>query len=105
MRMLSTDGLHLRPEGVETIVDDLLTAIHASVLSVPAPDCPCLTEKDFPDHCSTDAISSPPVVSLAATSSSHNHRYVTVVVPEQVSTGLYDWLKATGDELGAIEGI
>ena len=104
MRMLSTDGLHLRPEGVETLADDLLTAIHASVLSVPAPDCPCFTEKDFPVLCSTDAISSPSVVSLAATSSSHN-RYATVVVPEQVSTGMYDWLKATGDGLGAIEGI
>ena len=26
-------------------------------------------------------------------------------VPEQVSTGSYDWLKATGDEMGTIEGI
>ena len=28
-----------------------------------------------------------------------------VVVPEQVSTGLYDWLKATGDEMETIDGI
>ena len=66
MRMLSTDGLHLRHEGVETLADGLLTAIHASVLSVPAIDCPCLTDKDFL------VLSSPSVVSLAATSSSHS---------------------------------
>ena len=28
-----------------------------------------------------------------------------VVVPEQVSTGLNDWLKATGDEMEMIDGI
>ena len=28
-----------------------------------------------------------------------------VVVPEQVSTRLYDWLKATGDEMEMIDGI
>ena len=28
-----------------------------------------------------------------------------VVVPKQVSTGLYDWLKATGDEMETIDGI
>ena len=28
-----------------------------------------------------------------------------VVVPEQVSTGLYDWLKATGDEMETIDSI
>ena len=28
-----------------------------------------------------------------------------VVVPEHVSTGLYDWLKTTGDEMEMIDGI
>ena len=28
-----------------------------------------------------------------------------VVVPEQVSTGLFDWLKANGDEMETIDGI
>ena len=46
--MPSTDGLHLRPDGVETHADDLLTAIHASVLSATAINCHCLIEKDFP---------------------------------------------------------
>ena len=44
------------------------------------------------------------VVSLPATSSSHI-QHPNVVVPEQVTTGLYDWLKATGDEMGTIEGV
>ena len=75
-----------------------------TISSTPATDCPCLTEKDFPVLSSPDVISSPPVVSLPATSSSDSP-FQKVFVPEQATTGLYDWLKATGDEMGTIEGV
>ena len=75
-----------------------------TISSAPAIDCPCLTEKDFPVLYSPHVLSSHPVASLPATSSS-DRQFQTVFVPEQVTTGLYDWLKASGDEMVMIERL
>ena len=75
-----------------------------TISSAPAIDCPCLTEKDFPVLYSPHVLSSHPVASLPATSSS-DRQFQKVFVPEQVTTRLYDWLKASGDEMGTIERL
>ena len=54
--LLSTDGLHLRPKGVQHLASNLLTAIHACVLSAASPT-PCWSEQDFPPLSVTAPIS------------------------------------------------
>ena len=54
--LLSTDGLHQPPKGVQHLASNLLTAIHACVRSAACPT-PCWSEQDFPPLSVTSPIS------------------------------------------------